>query len=54
MKAAGRFRACGSLTLAPVNAKPHSPGLMAWNWNVARMPEPEAPCPAPSLDRPPH
>jgi hypothetical protein len=46
------FRAWGSFTEAPVHEKAQSPGLIAWNWNVASVPDPDIPSPPPSLDRP--
>src|SRR6516165_1947424 len=51
-KLAGRFCACGSFTAALVHPKPESPGFVAWNWNVASVPEPEIPSPPPRRDRP--
>src|SRR5262245_26964425 len=51
-KLAGRFRACGSLTLADVKANPLSPAFRHWNWSVASVPDPVIPSPPPMRERP--
>ncbi len=46
MNAAGRLRACESLTAAPVKLNPQSPGPIAWNWNTEQEKPPIQMCTA--------